>query len=212
MEGRSDRMDLAVFLTQLEEKGVGIVTQNEEVTGEAKAIVHDWDAIQRRELGGIAPDLNVAAAEWAAVRLYRGCQALVCREMPPAEMQKMLREPCREPASVAVDYSVDLVFRFLPDLVALAKRVSRDDPLVEELLTLGRSWPLSSVGIEGIGAVDATRLRAQPGVWQLYIDRIVATSDVTRLNDEAVRIAVGAALGAFPELAPGVAAALNPTP
>ena len=191
---------------------MGVVTQDEEVTGDSSAIVREWDAVQRQELGGVAPDLNEAAAEWAAVRLYRGCQALVCREMPPAEMQKMLREPCREPASVAVDYSVDLVFRFLPDLVALARRVSCDDPLVEELLALGRAWPLSSVGIEGVGAVDATRLRAHPGVWQLYIDRILATGDVTRLNDEAVRIAVGAALGAFPELAPGVAAALNPTP
>ena len=130
------------------------------------------------ELTGIAPDLNVPAAEWAAVRLYRGCQALVCRELPPAEMQGMLREPCPEPISVAVDYSVDLVLRFLPGLVALARRVCRDDPLVEELLVLGRAWPLSSVGIQELGAVDAARLRAHPGLWRLLCgSRIVAAAD-----------------------------------
>jgi hypothetical protein len=205
-------MELPAFLTQLAENGVAVVTHDEEVSGSAEAIVREWDAVQRRELAGIAPDLNVPAAEWAAVRLYRGCQALVCREMPPAEMQTMLRAPCPEPASIAVDYSVDLVFRFLHDLVTLARRVSRNDPLVDELLALGRDWPLSSVGIEDLGPVDPTRLHAHPGLWQLYIDRVFATTDVTRLQDDHVRASVNAALGAFPELAPAFASALSSSP
>ena len=207
-------MNLPDFLHQLAGSGVAVVSADEvlELGGGVGKIVRAWDAVQRGELAGTAPELIPEAAEWAAVRLYRGCQALVCRELPPAEMQRMLREPCPAAASPAVDYSVDLVFRFLPDLVALARRVSRGDPLVEELLGLARAWPLSSVGIEGVGAVEAARVLAQAGLRQLYVDRIIATGDAARLDDEAVRAAVKTALGAFPELAPGIAAAMNPAP
>lgn len=207
-------MNLPDFLHQLAENGVAVVSADEvlESGGGVAEIVRAWDAVQRGELAGTAPELIPAAAEWAAVRLYRGCQALVCRELPPVEMQAMLREPCPAKASAAADYSVDLVFRFLPDLVALARRVSRGDPLVEELLVLARAWPLSSVGIEGVGAVEAARVLAHAGLRQLYVDRIIATGDAARLDDEAVRAAVKSALGAFPELAPALAAAMNPAP
>ena len=207
-------MELSAFLTQLAESGVAVVTGDEalEPGDGAEKIVCAWDAVQRGELAGAAPELIPAVAEWAAVRLYRGCQALVCRELPPAEMQAMLREPCPAKASAAADYSADLVFRFLPDLVALARRVARSDPLVDELLALARAWPLSSVGIGGVGAVEAARVLAQPALRQLYVDRIIATGDAARLADDAVRAAVKSALGAFPGLAPALAAAMNPAP
>jgi hypothetical protein len=203
-------MDLTAFLTQLAEAGVAVVSNDAAVDGSVHDITHTWDAAQRANLPGIAPEFIPEAAEWAAQRLYRACQALVCREMPPAEMMKMLREPCLHPASPAVDYSVDLVFRFLPDLLTIARRVSPNDPLVEELLTLGRGWPLSSVGMEGVGAVDASRLLADPCLRQLYVDRILLAGDTSRLSDDAVRAAARAALGAYPELAPALASTLPP--
>jgi len=205
-------MDLTAFLTQLGENGVAVVSGEAEVEGTVDEILRSWDAVQRANLAGEAPELIPEAAAWAAARLYRGCQALVCREMPPPDMQRMLREPCLHPSSPAVDYSVDLVFRFLPDLFTLARRVSRSDPLVEELLGLGQAWPLSSVGMEDIATVDASRLLAHPCLRQLYVDRILTTGDVSRLKDDAVRAAVKAALGAYPEMAPEVAAVLNSTP
>ncbi len=203
-------MELPDFLTQLAESGVALVAPDEVVRGDVGKILRGWDAVQRRELAGIAPALDTEAAAWAAERLYRGCQALVCRDLPPAEMEQMLRLPCPVEVSPAVDYSVDLVFRFLPDLVALARRVARSDPLVGGLQALGRDWPLSSVGIEGVGAVDSTRVLAHATLRQLYVDRILATGDTARLREETVRVAVKTALGAFPELAPDLAAALNP--
>ncbi len=79
-------MELSAFLTQLAASGVAVVTGEEvlEPGGGVEEIVRAWDAVQRGELAGAAPELIPAAAEWAAVRLYRGCQALVCRELPPA--------------------------------------------------------------------------------------------------------------------------------
>jgi hypothetical protein len=203
-------MDLSEFLAQLAEEGVAVVGHDETVGGSVDAVVLDWDRVQRQNLAGDAPDLEPAAAQWAAVRLYRACQALVCREMPQPEMEKMLREPCPVPASPSVDYSVDLVFRFLPQLSALAKRVSQNDPLVEELRTLGRAWPLSSVGMEHLGTVDASRILAHPSLRQLYIDRILLSGDASRLHDHEVRAAAQASLGAYPELAPDLHTALHP--
>jgi hypothetical protein len=61
------------------------------------------------------------------------------------------------------------------------------------------------VGIEGVGAVESASFLSHPSLRQLYVDRILARADTSRLADKAVREAVQMALGAFPELAPGIA-------
>ncbi len=206
-------MTLGDFLGRLSHEGVAMVMPEPELSGPGKweEIVRDWDRRQRLELAVSAPDLSLPAAQWAAMRLYRGCQAVVCRDVPPEELHAWLAEPCPVARSAETDYSVDLLFRFLPDLVALARRLSQNDPLVRELLALAQAWPLSSVGIETVGAIQLGEFFAHPGLRQLYVDRIVATEDLTRLQDEAVRQAVKTALGAYPEMAPRIAAALKST-
>ncbi|MEA3208677.1 MAG: hypothetical protein QOE70_1734 [Chthoniobacter sp.] len=203
-------MDLENFLLQLSENGVGAVTSEEAIeAGEGwPQVLREWDAAQRLELACAAPDLSLPAAEWAAHRLYRGCQALVCREMGAGDLRRLIGEAWSAPRTPAVEYSVDLLFRFLPDLIVLARRVAGNDPLVAELLALGGAWPLSSVGVEGVGEVDPASILAHPGLRQLYVDRILATGDTARLGHPAVQRAVRSALGAFAELAPRIAAAL----
>jgi MoxR-vWA-beta-propeller ternary system domain bpX4 len=207
-------MTLRDFLSRLSTDGVAAVTADEmfEPDDGWRDTVREWDAVQRRELAFSAPELSLAAAEWAALRLYRGCQALICRDVAPDDLRRFLAEPCLEPAGAAATvYSVDLVFRFLPDLVKLAQRVERGDPLVAELMKLARDWPLSSVGIADIGDVDAAQVLAHPSLRQLYIDRILAAGDTSRLHDPAVRLAARTSLGIFPALAPTIAAALDPS-
>jgi hypothetical protein len=165
--------------------------------------------VERNELAFTAPDLSLEVFEWAAVRLYRGCQALICREVSPQDLQRFFAGSCPEPDGAVAAYSADLVFRFLPDLVKLARQVERGDPLVVALLKIAQEWPLSSVGIEEVGDVPATFLLAHPSLRQLYIDRILATGDTARLRDPAVRQAVQSSLGVFPELAPLVASHLD---
>ncbi|HEV7401873.1 MAG TPA: hypothetical protein VGO11_03065 [Chthoniobacteraceae bacterium] len=199
------------FLSRLSVEGLAVVTAEETLTANEGwlEVVRGWDAVQRRELAFSAPDLSPAAAEWAAIRLYRGCQSLICREVAPDDLRRFLAEPCPEPPGAAATiYSVDLLFRFLPDLVKLARQVASGDPLVAELRKLAGAWPLSSVGIEGVGEVDAAPVLRHPGLRQLYVDRILAAGDTGRLKDPAVRLAVQTSLGMFPELSPKVAAAL----
>ena len=206
-------MTLTDFLSRLSVDGVGVVTADEELPADDgwRAVVREWDAVQRNELAHTAPELSLAAVEWAAVRLYRGCQALICREVSPQDLRRFFSESCPEPVSAATAYSVDLVFRFLPDLVRLARPIERGDLLVVELLVLARAWPLSSVGIADVGDVDAKLILAHPSLRQLYVDRILATGDTARLRDPAVRQAVQSSLGAFPELAPLMATTFDKT-
>ena len=206
-------MTLGAFLSRLSADGVAVVAPEENLTPDEAwiAVVREWDAVQRNELAFTAPELSLAAAEWAAVRFYRGCQALICREVSPQDLRRFFAEPCPEPASAATVYSVDLIFRFLPDLVKLAQQVERGDPLVVELLQLARMWPLSSVGLAEVGEVEAAPILAHPSLRQLYTDRILAANDLARLRDPAVRRAVQSSLGLFPELAPLVSATFAKT-
>ena len=113
-------------------------------------------------------------------------------------------------ANPAVHYSVDLTFRFLPDLVKLARIASEQDPLVERLMAWARHWPLSSVGIgANVGPVEIGPIVNHPCLLALYVDRVIARRDLTRLDDARVRDGVRQALGLYSELAPVVAAAVE---
>ena len=99
---------------------------------------------------------------------------------------------------------MDLSLRFLPDVMRMARAANAQDPLVEYLLAWAADWPLSSVGITGVNAgsidpfIDDASLRA------LYVDRIIAANDQSRLADARAADAVRAALGGFRELSPAI--------
>ena len=80
-------MTLSDFLARLSRDGVAAVTPEENLTPDDRwiAVVRDWDAVQRNELAFTAPELSLAAVEWAAVRFYRGC-----REISPQDLRRFL--------------------------------------------------------------------------------------------------------------------------
>ena len=166
------------------------------------------DNAARPELAFVAPALSVPAACWALQTLYRACQALVFREIDADDVRKALGDPCPVPTSPSVCYSVDLSLRYVPDLIALARGIAPDDPLVTALATLAKAWPLSSVGAPGNGDVDPSPFIDDPGLRQLYVDRIIERGDAARLAHPVVRDAMREAVGAYPDLAPKLAASL----
>ncbi len=166
------------------------------------------EAEARAELVFEAPELVMKAASWAFLTLYRGCQFLAYRELSEALVEEVLSLQCREKPSPAVCWSVDLAFRCLPDLVRLARGVAPGDPLVARLSGLAAAWPLSSVGVPGVGAVDVDPFIGHRALAQLYVDRIVETGDAPRLADTRVLSLVRASLGDHPELAPRLGPAL----
>jgi hypothetical protein len=197
------------FVRSLLEEGRVRVGPSPELPGGIDAAVLELDRASRPHMAFAPPTLLSSAARWALVMLYRGSQALVYREIEPAAVHACLSEPCPMATSADVCYSVDLALRFLPDLINLARGIARQDPLTEGLMVLAKSWPLSSVGVPDLGELDPGAFIDHRSLRQLYVDRVIGRADLSRLNDLRTRTAVREALGAFPELAPRVAAALQ---
>jgi hypothetical protein len=198
-------MSLASFLRSLFEDGrvhvpsLASISDAELITADAELTA--FEAIYRLELPGQPPAFDLVATRWAAVAFYHACQFVVHRDLPAEALQPALGQPCSKPRSPSVDYSVDLVFRLLPDLLNLARSAAENDPLVAHLRQWAREWPLSSVGVPGLEKLDCSSFVDHPSLLALYVDRILARNDAGRLDDDRVRLAVVAAVGMHRELA-----------
>lgn len=164
---------------------------------------------QRRSLAGVPPQPDEAAVRWGAEMTYRAAQFLAYRDLPAELIGRQLTAACPARPSPAVCYGVDLTFRFLPDLARLVRTVSPEDPLSAQVKSWAQEWPLSSVGVPGIEPGSVEDFIGDAALRMLYVDRIMAAGDVSRLCDERVAAAVSAALGEFPQLSPRIAAALQ---
>jgi hypothetical protein len=201
-------MSALPFVDALLESGRVRVPSSRAAPADLEAAVAALDHEVRPELAFEAPALDVPVASWALTILYRGCQSLVYRDIDADAVRDALSQPCpaAEP-SPSVCYSADLAFRYLPDLLALARGVAADDPLVTGLTELARRWPLSSVGVKGLEGLDVSSFVGDPALLQLYVDRIIERADRRRLTEPRVNEAVRTALGGYPELAPAIPAA-----
>jgi hypothetical protein len=201
-------MSALPFVDALLESGRVRVPSSRAAPADLEAAVAALDHEVRPGLAFEAPPLDVPVAAWALTILYRGCQSLVYRDIDADAVRDALSQPC--PAaeqSPSVCYSADLAFRYLPDLLALARGVAADDPLVTGLTELARRWPLSSVGVKGLEGLDVSSFVGDPALLQLYVDRIIERADQSRLTEPRVNEAVRTALGGYPELAPAIPAA-----
>lgn len=172
-----------------------------EVNGE----ILRFDRAARLSMAGTAPTLDVAVATWAAKMLAESARFTIARDLGTEHIRRVFSQTCPKLRSPEVDYSADLFLRYLPDLVNLVERLAADDPLAAHLRQLGADWPLSSVGIKGLSIASIGSFIDHPGLRQLYVDRILATCDTSRLSDTQVAEAVRSALGAYPELSTTVA-------
>jgi hypothetical protein len=209
-------MSIAAFLNELFEHG-RVKVPRPELTiptadlQRAERVLREQSDVRRLEFPGSPPDLFVPAAIWAAVSYYRACQLAVYRDLDAGAIDELLGTECSvaetplpsvscplSPVllSAARHWSVDPVFCFLPDLVKHASAASQQDPLIEKLRGWACDWPLSSVGMAGVEARHEDEIASHAGLLQLYVDRILAKKDWSRLSHPAVREAVRRSLGA----------------
>ena len=165
--------------------------------------VTQLEAIWRSELPGNPPEFVAESALKATQILMGVCRSVVHREISIEQTKQTIHQAClTDDNTPSLHYSVDLVLRFLPQVAERARRISESDALLDLLTAIGRRWPLSSVGMKGCLLDQLPTALQHPSLWRMYVDRIISTKDVSRINLPSVRDAVAAALGPFPHLAP----------
>src|SRR5688572_21963468 len=197
---------LSVFLDKLMKDGIALVFPEVASLVEDPAtdcVLADWEAAARSELAGEAPQFDREAAVWAARMLYHACRFVACRHLGEDEIVKAFREGCPKAHSPGVDWSVDLIFRQLPEVYRTARHLSNADPLVRELMRLAANWPLSSVGLP-IPEPSVPSFLSDPALLQLYVDRVLEGNDLSRLGNPIVDAALRRTIGSYPELAPAI--------
>ncbi len=108
----------------------------------------------RLQLPSTPPPLEFKWALWAIQQFYRASQLMVHRELGEqfirmgleTEPVGLLGKGTHEPTMLelaSIHYSVDLHFRFLPDLERLTKAADPTDPLLQQFGAWADRWPLS---------------------------------------------------------------------
>lgn len=208
----SNSSELALFLKALAEEGRAVVSRTPlaNPSPDAVEVLRQLDCIAREELGAELPEFSPEGALWAARLCYHLCQFTVCRDIGAERIEAVCREACPVARSPETDWSADLTLRHLPKLFQLARHLSEGDPLVQHLKQIASAWPLSSVGIAGLENLSLESFVEHPALRRLYVDRIVAVEDISRLNDSRVADLLRADLGMHHELAPTIASKLYP--
>lgn len=158
--------------------------------------------------GPVEPPLvfHPGAALEGARYLYQICLALSDRSLEDAWVRALALQAPPPPAQPGEALALDLTLRHLPEVYALARSISPQDPLVACLQEVAAHHPLSSVGVPLAGPPPSLgALWEHPGLRQLYVDRVVERQDHARLADPAVCQAVREVLGAHAHLAPKLA-------
>jgi hypothetical protein len=99
----------------------------------------------RDELPATPPPVHLPAAQWAAAMFFRACQFVAFRDVNEETMPRLLAAACPPGDPPSFHYSVDLTFRYLPDLYKLARNAAQQDVLLTHLARWAVDWPLSSL-------------------------------------------------------------------
>lgn len=155
----------------------------------------------RTHLAFTPPGIDEDAVKWGVDLFYAAAQLAMYRHLGEDELQRRLRKDCPAPFP-ATAYSVDLTFRFLPDLTRIVRGMNPNDPLLSVLQSWAHHWPLSSVGMKDLGGLNVESILSDRSLTLLYVDRIIEHEDTARLGDSRVAELVRGAIGAYPELHP----------
>lgn len=145
---------MLAFLQSLFESG-NVTLEDTRSDYDPEADVHqllsEYERLSRSQLPGGLPPFSPAAAHNAARVFHSLCLAVIDSQTDASGLEQQILELAdRFSKDAEAHYSVDLVFRYLPQLAERASRISPSDPLRELILLAGGFWPLSSVGMSNL--------------------------------------------------------------
>lgn len=157
------------------------------------------------------PPFDEKVAAWGAIQLYHACQFHTFRNLGADEIQARLQLPLPSsspPDAPSTHYSVDLLFQYLADLLALTRKLSPSDPLIAVLEEWGRRWPLASPGMNLAGPFDDEVIWQEPVLARHYAERLIERREVQRWREAPFRQLAREFLGAYELLDPALAEAV----
>lgn len=200
-------MKLSTFLTDLFETGKVTIGNEIEASTPLEiettlGILQEYYRYDSWFMPSKQPDFEPNAALWAAQFVYQTIHLAILRHIDAQTVGQLLTdfEGATTPETM---YAVDLSFRYLPELLALAKGLAPSDTLVDILKTRLQRWSFSAVGIEmeDKGKTMNTDIIAlHPSLQLAYVDRIIQNKDLKRALHSPEREWVKTALGDYPSV------------
>ncbi len=192
-------MELSNFIQQLLSQGTvsvqsGIIAfEPADETATIKILQHYYSE-DILEMPETAPAFNEAAALWAAKYFYTAVQLTVLRDEGETVVNEKL-QPFTEAITADVIYSADLILRYLPALLQLAKGLSPADILVKVLEQTAGEWPFCSAGIETATVKNEDIIFTHPSLAITYTDRLIAAKDIKRISGKELQEHILSAAG-----------------
>jgi hypothetical protein len=194
-------MKLTHFLTNLTQEGSAhlegdiLPFEPDDLTNAVGFLhaMYEYDAL---DMPHTPPQYLGAAGLWAAQFFYHALQCTVMRNLDDEAVENLLKDYAEDITPEAI-YSVDLTFRYLPDLFKLAKGLAPDDVLVQILKKNALIWNFSSVGMDLGNDVSHGIVLEHPSLRIAYVDRIIQAKDIKRAHSDAIKELVQAALGNY---------------
>ena len=144
----------------------------------ARGVLGEAFEATRLDVAGPEIAFDPSAAIEAAEVIRQACWALVCRTERVEDLgcRLVMRTPSKK-ATPSTHLSIDLLFRFLPQVLRRARGIDPGDSLVTMIAELLRAWPLSGV-LAGLDdpPIDPKSLgfHGHAGLMLLYAERFVA--------------------------------------
>ena len=183
-------MSIQSFLQQLFSDGQTSVDDQQEISENdqeaVQQIMVEFEVEYRLTFPGKAPQFDSETGYWALRRFYHASQLTVYRDWGEDLFPKLFSDPAPQVDPVTSHYSVDLIFRFLPDLVRFAQSSAPKDPLITELNQWALDWPLSSVGMKLEEEVSLDPIVNHTGMMRFYVDRVIEKQDQSRTKHPKV--------------------------
>ena len=143
-----------------------------------------------------APAFDPEAAVWGAKYLFVTTQITVFRDITEEAVKARLL-PYSGSIDAASIFSADLMLRYLPDLLQLAKGLAPDDVLVQCLQQTLLAWPFSSVGTGIAGEIDIRPILSHTSLKYAYRNKIIRHQDKSRIHHPLVQELIREALGEY---------------